>query len=488
MHTGLRTFVVSVFIFEWLIRIVMIFVVPRNRKPSAATSWLMLIMLFPEVGLAAFLFIGSPKLSRRRRAMQRTMNEVIDSAVTEAQSDPKLRSFVHFNAPARIQPFVDLNTRLGGMPAFSSNHVELLTDYDDSLGRIVQDIRRAERFVHIEYFIIALDGATESLFEAMADAVKRGVKVRVLFDTFGSIRFPKYRLMKETLTRIGVEWHAMLPFMLPGRNYTRPDLRNHRKIIVIDGAVGYTGSQNLITRNYHRRDELYYDELAVRIKGPVVAQLHAAFITDWYSESSELLSQDVAPETKITLTAAGTTLAQVLPSGPGYDNDNNLKLFTSLIHAARHRVVIVNPYFVPDDSLMIALTSAAQRGVEVMMLNSQIMDQKMVGHAQHSYYEELLKAGVHIYLYEWPVLLHSKYIIIDDDIAVIGSSNLDIRSFQLDLEVTLVIYDKHVVADLRKIEEMYLKKSHPLLLAAWQTRPRRTKLLDNLARLTAALQ
>jgi cardiolipin synthase len=310
----------------------------------------------------------------------------------------------------------------------------------------------------------------------------------VLFDAFGVFKNRAYKDLTNNLNTIGADWYSMLPARFPGKNFNRPDLRNHRKIVVIDGDIGYTGSQNIIQRNYHRSDDLYYDELMVRVEGPVVMQLQAAFVTDWYSESNELLTRDEAADFDFTTVQTGDTLAQVIPSGPGYDNDNNLKIFTSLIHTADKKIVIVNPYFVPDDSLMIALTSAAQRGVEVIMVNSEIMDQRMVGHAQRSYYEELLKAGVQIFLYNKPILLHSKYLTIDDDIATVGSSNLDMRSFQLDLEVTLLIYDKAVVKELTHMTDTYLKKSKLLTLSAWQSRTKRTKLLDNIARLTASLQ
>jgi cardiolipin synthase len=280
----------------------------------------------------------------------------------------------------------------------------------------------------------------------------------------------------------------MLPLRVPGKHFNRPDLRNHRKIVVIDGAIGYAGSQNLVTRNYHRKDELYYDELVARIEGPVVLQLQATFITDWYSETNILLSRDKNPELNFDMKASGTALCQILPSGPGFDNDNNLKLFTSLIHSAKEKITIVNPYFIPDDSLITAITSAAQRGVDVAMINSEIIDQPMVGYAQRSYFEELLKAGVRLYQYNTPILLHAKFLTIDETVGVIGSSNLDMRSFQLDLEVTLLAYDKNVVDDLHKITKTYLKRSHQLQLSKWQKRPLSKKLFENLARLTSAVQ
>jgi cardiolipin synthase len=476
------------FIVEWIIRIGAFFVVPRNRKPTAAMGWLMLIMLEPAIGLAAFLLIGSPRLSRKRRDMQTVMDRVITTAVEEASSTPSLSQYVHFEVPKRFQPFVDLNTHLGRMPAFSGNKVELLPDYKATIESIIKDIRAAHDFIHMEFYIITYDDCTEELFTALAEAIKRKVKVRVMLDALGAWRLPNFRKTKKKLIEIGAEWQLMLPLGLPGRNFNRPDLRNHRKILVVDGKIGYTGSQNLVRRNYHRKDALYYDELMVRTQGPIVAQLHSTFITDWYSETSILLSHKAFPEIKLNAGPAGSTLAQLLPSGPGYDNENNLKLFNSLIYAAYRKITIVNPYFVPDSSLLTAITSAAQRGVEVIMINSEIMDQKLVGHAQRSYYEQLLQAGVKIYLYKYPILLHSKFITIDDDIAVVGSSNLDMRSFQLNLEVSLMIYDPHVVGELHILEQAYLTKSEPLDLGTWQSRPLHHRILDNLARLTASLQ
>ena len=163
-------------------------------------------------------------------------------------------------------------------------------------------------------------------------------------------------------------------------------------------------------------------------------------------------------------------------------------LFVELLHAARKQITIANPYFVPDESLLLALISAAQRGVEVTLLVSEIGDQFLVFHAQRSYYEQLLKAGVRIYRYKSPVILHSKYIMIDDDISVIGSSNMDIRSFQLNLEVTLICYDTRVVDALQELTASYLQNSRRLHLEGWQARPEVVKLFDNLARLTSALQ
>lgn len=472
----------------WIIAVGMLFIVPVNRKPSSATAWLLLIFLLPYVGLALFLLLGSPKLSRRRRAQQRTMDEIIHTAVVEARAQPESVVLLNPPIPPRYEPFVRLNTNLGYLPAFGGNRIELLPNYNTTLQRIAQEIDRAQRFVHLEYFTLSRDEETECVFAAMERAQSRGVKVRVLLDQLGSRSYPHFKETRAWLSSVGIEYHLMLPLHFFGANYTRPDLRNHRKIVVIDGQAGFTGSQNLIKRNYFRKDAIYYDELVAFVRGPIAAQLEAAFATDWYSETGILLDRQTAPETTLEFKASGDILCQVLPSGSGFENENNLKLFTSLIHAAQQTLVITNPYFIPDDALMTAITSAAQRGVDVTLFNSEVSDQFFVSHAERSYYQDLLKAGVKIYQYQAPILLHSKHISIDDDIAMIGSSNLDVRSFQLNLEVTLVCYDPRVVADLRQIEAGYLLKSKPVKLGEWEARSAGEKLFENVSRLTAALQ
>ena len=472
----------------WIIAIIMLFIVPVNRKPSSATAWLLLIFLLPYFGLIIFLLLGSPKLSKRRRAEQHTMSELISKLMAEASMQPELAAMLNPEIPQRYEPFVKLNASLGKLPAIAGNAVELLPEYNAVFARIAADIDTAQQFVHFEYFATSRDEETEAIFAALERAASRGVKVRMLMDQLGSRKYPNFKEMQERLTAAGIEHHISLPLHFFGANYTRIDLRNHRKIVVIDGQIGYTGSQNLIKRNYFRKDAIYYDELVARIRGPVVAELEAAFGTDWYSESGILLTRQNAPEVAIEPRAAGEVLCQILPSGSGFEDENNLKLFTALIHAARKTLVITNPYFIPDDALMTALTSAAQRGVDVTLVNSEASDQFLVSHAERSYYEDLLKAGVKLYRYKDPILLHSKHITVDDDIAVIGSSNMDIRSFLLNLEVTLICYAPSVVADLRQVEAVDLSRCNAVTLEAWQTRSTKEKFYENISRLTAALQ
>jgi len=474
------------------IRIVALFVVPANRKPSSATAWLMLIFGLPYLGAILFLLLGSPKLSRRRRAQQRTMDDLLRKAVVSAKHLPTLQEVLDPPIPPRFAPLVQLNTNLGGLPPFAGNRVELLPDYQGAVDCVVEAIERAQRYVHIEYFQFADDATGSKVIDALIRAQKRGVPCRVLVDYIGNFFFN--RALLKRLRTGGVAAQRMLPIRIFSTEWLRFDLRNHRKIVVVDGEVGFTGSQNLIDCDYHKRSNvkkgLYYVELVARVHGPIVQQLNAAFLSDWYAETGVLLGPRTVPEIDINVLSQtpGNVLCQVLPSGPGFENDNNLKLFVALCHAAQQTITIANPYFVPDEALMTALTSAAQRGVNVRLIVSEIGDQFFVYHAQRSYYEALLAAGVQIYRYPSPVLLHAKHMSIDDDIAVIGSSNMDMRSFQLDLEVTMICYGTDVVAEMEMIFADYLRHARPVRLHEWRTRPLITKLFDNLARLTSALQ
>jgi cardiolipin synthase len=335
-----------------------------------------------------------------------------------------------------------------------------------------------------------MDAATESFLKALEQAVQRGVAVRVLADHLGSRNFPRRRLLARRLAAAGVDLRWMLPVRPFSRQWNRPDLRNHRKILVADGEVGFIGSMNMIDRTYllrrNVRRGLHYVELGARVTGPVVAELDAVFHTDWYSETGDLLGYNrELPRSDPSFRGA---LCQVLPSGSGYDDYNNLRVFVELIHAARERLVVTSPYFVPDEALMMAITNAAERGIDVTLYSSAIADQFLVWNAQRSYYEQLLEAGVKIRLIRSPALLHSKYLTVDHDVAVIGSSNLDMRSLTLNLEVTLLVYDSEVVAALRQVEADYRAQSDALDRDAWRVRSRGRQLLENVARLTAALQ
>jgi len=476
---------IAAFVLDLTIRVLAVVFVPKNRRPATAMAWLLAIFFIPYAGALAFLLFGSTKLPRRRREKQQTINRLILNA-TEGIDEATQTDLW----PAWFASLAALNRTLGAMPLLSGNTARLFGEYDRSIAEMTTAVETAEHFVHVEFYILSADATTEPFFAALEAAVQRGVTVRVLFDHIASLRVRGYRRTKRRLTRMGAEWHLLLPVQPLRGRYQRPDLRNHRKIVVVDGRVGFMGSQNMIDRTYdrwtNRRRGLKWKDLMVRLEGPTVAALNAIFISDWYSETNELLGR----EGRQSVEAVGDEFldCQLVPSGPGFEGENNLRLFNGLIYAAQHRIVLTSPYFVPDDSMLYAVTTAAERGVEVELFVSEIGDQALVFHAQRSYYEELLKAGVTIWLYAKPTILHAKHFTIDDDVAVVGSSNLDMRSFSLNLEVSMMVRGRQFVNDLRQIQEGYRRASRRLTLDEWQRRPVRSAVLDNVARLTAGLQ
>jgi len=322
----------------------------------------------------------------------------------------------------------------------------------------------------------------------MARAAERGVKVRLLVDHIGTSGIPGYREFERKLNASGIEWYPMMPFRPLRGDLQRPDLRNHRKIAVVDGVVAFTGSQNLIEPSYnkpkHQLAGRTWVELVIRCEGPVVEALDVVFATDWHTETGDVLIDELA----IVPPDCGDVCAQVIPSGPGVVAENNLRAFVTLITNARRKVSLISPYFVPDESLLYAATTAALRGVEVELFVSEGKEQFMVYHAQRSYYEELLRHGVRIWLYPEPWVLHTKGFTVDDDVAVIGSSNMDMRSFALNFEVSVMMVGGDVVERTNEIIDDYRDLSRELLLDEWLERPLPDQYLDNVLRLTSALQ
>jgi len=459
--------------------------VSMNRRPSSAIAWVLAIIFIPILGAVAYFFVGYSKLPKARRDKQREVNDLV---LARTEGSPLVSRGLDW--PEWLPSAVVLNSNLGALPMVAGNSATLLGDYNGAFDAMIADIDSATSYVHVEFYILVLDATTAPYFQALARARRRGVDVRVLSDHLAGLKFPGRKETLDFLQEIGAEYRPMLPVRPWRGEWQRPDLRNHRKICVVDGRVGFTGSQNVIDASYDTKANLkrglQWHELMMRVEGPVVRELDAVFATDWYSETDVILPLDTSP---IGLSHNSALIdAQVLPSGPSFDNDNNLKLYATLIHKAERRVSITSPYFVPDESIMMAIVTAAARGLSVELFVSEVGDQSMVYHAQRSYYEALLRAGVRIYLYRAPQVLHSKHFTIDEEVAVIGSSNMDVRSFSLNMEVSVLVHGRAFVDEIRRIEDGYRLESRELQLEDWNRRPIAQKVFDNLARLTAALQ
>jgi cardiolipin synthase len=461
---------------EWIVRLIMLVYVPQRRAPAAARTWLLFIFVLPWPGLILYGILGRASMPRRRLEMQHKISRRIRTAGAEL-----LRAFTEsVDARSQFAQVFTLAENLGDFPLVGGNRVELLTDYEGTVDRLVDEIAAAERHVHLLYYIFADDATGRKVADALAQATQRGVQCRVLLDSLGSKA--ARRSLVPRMRAAGIDVHELLPVRWYRRNPTRMDLRNHRKIAVIDGRVAYVGSQNLVDASF--KPGLIYEELVARVTGPAVLQLQAVFLADRYLETETALRHrhEIFPEPPRT----GTTLAQVLPSGPGYAQPNNQRFIVSLVHSARRRIVMTTPYFIPDEALLEALKTAVQRGVEVHLIVSRQADQWLVCLAQRSYYEELLEGGVRIHLYH-ERFLHAKHLSIDDSIALIGSSNIDLRSFLLNAEVSLIVDDPEIAAQLRGVQERTMSQSDVLTLDEWRRRPFVVRTLQNVARLFDAL-
>ena len=459
---------------EWVIRLVMLVYVPPRRSAAATRTWLLFIFLLPWPGLLLYALMGRIYVSRRRIDQQARASKLIrefQERLPEMGAQPEL--------PAPLAHIPEVVRRLGDFQVFAGNQVELLDDYEGALERLLADIRSAEHHVHLLTYIFAADTTGRRVSEALIEAAKRGVRCRLLADAVGSKG--GLAALGPALTLAGVEVIPLLRVGFFRHNAARFDLRNHRKLAVIDGRIGYTGSQNLVDPDFV--PGFPNEELMVRVIGPVVPQLQAVFVADRFFETEQILGE---PELYVFSSSEENAHAQVVPSGPGYQQENFEEILVTLLFAARQRVVITTPYFVPSEPFLEAMCAAGRRGLEVHLVVSQHANQLVTQLAQASYYEELLGAGVTVHLYQ-PRFLHAKHVTIDADVALVGSTNIDIRSFALNAEIGVLLYDRAVVERLRVIQERYFAASEILNPEAWRRRPITQKVAQNLARLADSL-
>ncbi len=468
------------------LKIIAVGYVPSQRKPSSAMAWLLAIFLVPFLGIALFMLIGSPYINRRRHKIQNQANELLRTVSRDEPDIPAGHSLT-----PELRSLVSLNRRLTAMPATTGTVVAVYSDYVGSITRMAEAVDTAKHYVNVQIYITAWDDTTDVFFRALERAVQRGVTVRYMFDHVGSWKYPGYLKLGSRLDAIGVQWLVTLPLQPWRWRFRRPDLRNHRKLLVIDGHTGFMGSQNMIDASYLKKGNIregrHWIDNMTEMTGPVVTLLNSVFAVDWFTESGEELPLLTPTESTAWLSSRPDML-QIIPSGPGFTTEPNLRLFTSIVHHAKTSLVLVSPYFIPDESLLEAITTAAYRGVEVELFVSEKADQGLVEHAQSSYYAELLRAGIRILRFPYPAVLHSKFIIADHEVVCTGSSNMDMRSFGLNYEITLMSAEGALMEKMTALAAEYRDACTELTAEEWDRRPRLRRYVDNVARLTSALQ
>ena len=414
----------------------------QKRPPVATLSWLLGLAALPYLGFVVYLVFGPQRIKRHR--LRRARSRV---------SLPEPEAWADAGGAAEL---ATLATATTGIARDSAISVRLLVDGGDTYESLLEAIAGARHHVHLEYYIFAADRSGTLLRDALVERARAGVAVRLLMDAVGSAKCP--RTFFAPLLEAGGEiaWFHPMRF---GRIWQRTwiNLRSHRKIVVVDGRIGFTGGINITDEENDRLRNDAYRDLHLRIEGDAVRGLQLLFVEDWAYASGQrdFISSVVKamPERE-----PGPIAAQVLGSGPDSPWESIHRLHVGAIHEARKRVWLATPYFVPGEAALMALTSAALGGLDVRVLVPRRSDSLVVTLAARSYFDKLLAAGVRVYEYG-PRMLHTKALLVDDDLALVGSANFDARSFSLNFEVCMLLRDHGVAAGLAQLFEADLAKA-----------------------------
>lgn len=472
---------------DWALRVLFAGRIIMARRPvSTSLAWLVIVLLMPFVGAAAYLMVGEVRLGERRRRRSERVTREMDRRTVALWSH---RHYEWEGPETRESRFAHLVRAMGGSPPLKGNRLELLADSDAVLGRLVEEIDGARSHCHLLYYIWQVSEQTQRVTDALVRAAGRGVTCRVLVDAVGSRGFLRSS-QAASLRRAGVRVRASLPVNPVRMLFARLDLRNHRKIAAFDGRVAYTGSQNLNDSSFLAKKRVgAWMDASVRVEGPAAQALDAAVLHDWLIDAPDTEREaphlpSLLPE--IELDEGARSVVQVIPSGPGPAPESIRQALLAAIYGAREEIIMTTPYFVLDDASRLALQAAAMRGVAVHVIVPRKSDSFLTAAAGRSHYLDLLESGVRIWRYRRG-LLHAKTVTIDRAAALIGSTNFDQRSFFLNYEITLAVYDSDFASMLRFLQREYMGESEEVSLEAWRERVWWKRAADNAAQLVGPL-
>jgi len=441
-----------------------------HRQPASRIAWVVVIAALPVLGILAYLFFGEVNIGRRRVARLR---EVIEDMPELPAPVPEDRPNFEANVPKRYVHLFRVGESINGFAPVGGNMARLLADSDAAIDAMVADIDAAESHVHLLFYIWLADNNGCKIVEAVKRAAGRGVRCRAMADDLGSrslIRSAHWQAMRDAGVQVAAALPVGNPLLRPLRG--RIDLRNHRKIVVIDGRITYCGSQNCADPEFRVKPKYApWVDIMLRFEGPIAAQNQRLFASDWMT----YVEEDLADLLRQSLRAPRPGVpAQVIGTGPTVRYSAMPEVFESLLYAARRELVITTPYYVPDESMQNALCAAAFRGVDTTIVFPARNDSWVVSAASRSYYADLLAAGVRIYEYGGG-LLHTKSLTLDGEVTLIGSANMDRRSFDLNYENNILFCDPKLTGEVRQRQQDYLARSRPVYpgeVATWPTRRR----------------
>jgi cardiolipin synthase len=459
-------------------------VIMKKRQPGETLAWIMVLFILPIIGPITYLIFGERWLGKRR---ERRRIDLMPPVKRWLATIPERRLVDWSRMDEDFEAIAQVGERTVGVPAVGGNRIELLEQWFDVFERIIFDIDAAQTTCHFEFYIWETGGIADHVVEALIRAAERGVTCRVLVDAMGSRGFLRSDLVRR-LRAAGAHVKDALPGGLWRLFLVRFDLRQHRKVIVIDGRIAYTGSLNMADPRLFKRDAgvgQWIDAMA-RIEGPAVEALAIGFLADWYVETDDALetlqtSGDANPQPSV-----GDVTVQVMPTGPELPRNAVEHVLLTAVYSAREELVLTTPYFVPSEALSLALVAAARRGVKVILILPARVDSKLVSLASGAFQGELLEAGVRIAAFH-DGLLHTKSVTVDGTHSLFGSVNLDPRSFRLNFEILLAIFDRTFTGQLRELQQQYIDRSKLLDLEQYRRRPKARQTAENFARLLGPL-
>ena len=458
--------------------VVFVLLRPRFRQPSSL-AWILVIIVLPFAGPVLYLAVGEVRTGSKRKRRHRTIQTNIRTVLRRAWHTASGTAVVPWGTEA-----IARLARLGSeTQPRKGNLLTLVATGDNFAEALASDIDGAEEHVHLLFYTYLDDQVGRDVADALARARARGVDCRVLVDNVGSREFLKSELCRE-LRDVGVQVVAALPTRIAQIASIRFDMRNHRKIAVVDGRVGYTGSHNVASEAFHPKPRFApWIDATLRIEGPAVRDLQALFIEDWFMDTAENLDKliAIAPEEH-----ADGRIVQIVGTGVNSQNQALVRVIQSAVHMAREELILTTPYFVPDEGTLAALTTAAIRGVRTIIVVPARNDSPLVALASRSFYQTLLDAGVEVHEFT-KGLLHAKTITVDRDFALVSTANLDRRSFEINFELSTLVYDSDFASQLRLLQMRYLEDCQRVDAAKWSARRWPRRLAENAAGLVSAL-
>ncbi|MGD0581400.1 MAG: cardiolipin synthase [Bacteroidales bacterium] len=458
-------------------------IVFENRAPVKTLSWVLVILLVPVLGIFFYIFFGrnfrKQKIFSKKNILD--MEQLSNIAAFQVNSLPERMALVNEKVREK-EHLIKLMLSNNKSALTEYNRIEILIDGTNTFPAMFHAIEGAERFINMEFYRFESDILGMKFCDALMEKAKMGVKVRIIYDDVGSWSLSN-RLIKK-MRKSGVEIYPFMPVQFPWLT-SKLNFRNHRKILVIDGLTGFVGGLNIADKYLHGlRDIGKWRDTHLLIKGDAVGALNSVFMVDWYFVSDILLKDDEVNQHFETL--PDRCWIQVASSGPDSDWANIMQVYFSAIATARRSIYISTPYFSPDESVLNAIKTASLSGVDVRILLPGRSDSVVAYWNTRSYIDELLEAGIKIYLFN-DGFNHSKYILVDDVFASVGSANVDMRSFELNFEIAALIYDEEFAGKLLKVFMNDLSRSSLVIPAEWNGRKRSARIKESLSRIFGPL-